>query len=152
MMRHAPFLLLAVCLGEAHGGEMIERPIVIADALASFTQLWSPRIATRVNDHELRLTKVRGAYVWHHHDDTDEMFLVVEGHLTIEVRDTDGAETAVELPAGSLFTVPRGTEHRPVSAHGASLLLLERSGTLTTGSYDGDIPGHIDSTTGHALA
>jgi mannose-6-phosphate isomerase-like protein (cupin superfamily) len=126
-------------------------PIVLAEALASFSELWSPRIAARVNDHDVRLAKVEGEYVWHHHDQTDEMFLVIDGDLSIELRDPDGSVRCVQLGPGALFTVPRNIEHRPLSPNGASILLVERTGTLTTGSYRGDVPSHIDATEGHAL-
>ena len=74
------------------------------------------------------LAKAKGEFVWHSHPDTDDFFLVLEGHLTIQLRDAD-----VELRAGDLFVVPRGVEHRPRSDEGASLLLIEPQGTPNTG-------------------
>jgi mannose-6-phosphate isomerase-like protein (cupin superfamily) len=155
-LRHEVVLPLAALGTKRHAGRMersapAQSPVVVADALDTFTDLWSPRIATRVNDHEVRLTKIEGEYVWHHHDSTDEMFMVIDGELTIELRDQDGTERAVVLGPGSLYTVPLGIEHRPVAAPGTSILLVERSGTLTTGSYDGAVPDHIDSTAGREL-
>ncbi|MGL5912386.1 MAG: cupin domain-containing protein [Phycicoccus sp.] len=119
--------------------------------LASFDDLWSPRILAQVNDYDLRVAKVRGEYVWHRHPDTEELFLVLDGHLDLGIRDDDGTERSVSLGRGDVFVVPRARLHRPVSPDGATIVLVEPTGTLTTGDFDGDIPEHIDSTTGHRL-
>ncbi|WP_433475297.1 cupin domain-containing protein [Spirillospora sp. CA-142024] len=129
---------------------MSDEPIELRDALASFTALWSPRVVTRVNDYDVRIAKVEGDHVWHAHDDTDEFFLVIDGELSIALRDS-GGERTVELPAGSVFVVPRGTEHRPSSPTGASILMFEPAGTLSVGDRHEAVPSHIDATTGHAL-
>jgi mannose-6-phosphate isomerase-like protein (cupin superfamily) len=131
--------------------EMEPRTLNIDRALASFDQLWSPRILARVNDFELRVAKVKGEYVWHAHADTDELFILVDGALSIEMREEDGSDRVVHLHPNDVFVVPRGVEHRPVSENGASLLLLEPAGTLTTGDYQGEVPDHIDSTLGSEL-
>jgi mannose-6-phosphate isomerase-like protein (cupin superfamily) len=128
------------------GGE----PIALSTALASFSDLWSPRIVTAVNDYDVRIAKVEGEHVWHVHDHTDEFFLVLEGELTIALRETAGERTVV-LPKGSVFTVPRGTEHRPAAPTGAAILLFEPTGTVTVGDRHDEIPDHVDATTGHAL-
>jgi mannose-6-phosphate isomerase-like protein (cupin superfamily) len=127
------------------------QPVSIQRALASFTQLWSPRILAHVNDYDVRVAKVSGVHMWHRHDDTDEFFFVIDGMLDIGLRD-GGEERRVHLDAGDVFVVPRGVEHRPESAGGASLLLIEPSGTMSTGDAPGEVPDHIDSTVGHALA
>jgi mannose-6-phosphate isomerase-like protein (cupin superfamily) len=126
------------------------RSINLAAALAAFDEKWSPRIVGRVNDYDVRIAKVEGEYVWHQHDNTDEFFLVIEGQLAIGLRDATG-EYEVILNPGETYTVPRHTQHRPASAQGASILMFELSGTLTTGNYEGAIPDHIDSTIGHDL-
>jgi mannose-6-phosphate isomerase-like protein (cupin superfamily) len=100
----------------------------LAAALATFAEPWSPRIVARYNDNKVFLAKARGDFVWHSHPDTDDFFLVLEGHLTIQLRDRD-----VELGPGELFVVPRGVEHRPRSADGAAVLLIEPAGTPNTG-------------------
>lgn len=128
----------------------VSEPINLDAALASFDALWSPRIVTKVNDYDVRVAKVEGDHVWHVHDDTDEFFLVLEGDFDIHCRDADGAEWTVQLHRGDVFVVPRGTEHRP-SSSGASILMFEPTGTSTTGDRHHDLPGHIDSTSGHAL-
>ncbi|GHG61499.1 cupin domain-containing protein [Streptomyces griseocarneus] len=129
---------------------MNNEPIALADALASFDALWSPRILTRVNDYDVRVAKVRGEHLWHVHDDTDEFFLVLDGELRIALREAEGERTVV-LPRGSAFTVPRGTEHKPSAPSGASILLFEPAGTSTVGDRHDEVPGHVDVTTGHAL-
>ncbi|WAL69091.1 cupin domain-containing protein [Amycolatopsis cynarae] len=129
---------------------MSKEPIVLAEALASFDVLWSPRIVTRVNDYDVRIAKVRGEYLWHVHDDTDEFFLVLDGELDISLREA-GVERTVHLPKGAVFTVPRGTEHKPSSAEGAAMLMFEPTGTLTVGDRHDEIPDYVDATTGHEL-
>jgi mannose-6-phosphate isomerase-like protein (cupin superfamily) len=119
--------------------------------LGTFDQLWSPRIVTQVNDYDVRVAKVSGEYVWHSHEDTDEFFMVLNGELTIGLRD-DAGERIVVLSEGDVFTVPKGMQHRPMSVGGASILMFERSGTMTTGDYAGDIPSHIDATMGHKIS
>ena len=127
----------------------LSEPVALSDALARFDALWSPRIVTQVNDYDVRIAKVKGEHVWHAHADTDELFLVLAGVLTIALREPSG-EREVVLPTGSVFVVPRGQEHRPSSDGGASILMLEPTGTLSTGDAV-DPPGHVDATRGHAL-
>ncbi|SCG35487.1 cupin domain-containing protein [Micromonospora coxensis] len=129
---------------------MSEEPIDLASALAAFDQLWSPRIVTRVNDYDVRVAKVAGEHVWHAHDHTDEFFLVLDGELRIALREPAGERTVV-LPRGAVFVVPRGVQHRPSSAQGASILMFEPTGTSSVGDRHEDVPDHVDATTGHAL-
>lgn len=126
-------------------------PISLEHALASFDDLWSPRIVTRVNDYDVRIAKLKGDFTWHSHADTDEFFLVVDGVLNIALRDTSGERT-VRLPTGSLFTVPKGVEHKPFTAEGASILLFEPTGTLNVGDRHDEIPDFIETTIGRDLA
>ncbi|ARZ68383.1 cupin domain-containing protein [Streptomyces sp. HU2014] len=129
---------------------MSNDPIALREALASFDALWSPRIVTRVNDYDVRVAKVAGEHIWHVHEHTDEFFHVLEGELRIALRDP--GERSVTLPKGSVFTVPRGTEHKPYAPAGATILLFEPTGTLTVGDRHEEVPGHVDATTGHALS
>jgi mannose-6-phosphate isomerase-like protein (cupin superfamily) len=123
----------------------------LTDALASFDEVYSPRIVARVNDYDVRIAHARGEHVWHVHDDTDEFFLVLDGQFEVSVRDSAGIESTVLLRQGDTFVVPKGTEHKP-SSSGGSILMFEPRGTLSTGDrHDGEIPGHVDSTTGHEL-
>jgi mannose-6-phosphate isomerase-like protein (cupin superfamily) len=130
---------------------MTSRPVNVRAALASFTEVWSPRIVGRVNDYDVRVAHTRGEHVWHVHEDTDEFFLVLDGAFDVAVRGPDGTETTVALRAGDTYVVPRGTEHRP-SSSGAQILMFEPTGTSSTGDRHDEIPDHVDSTTGHRLA
>ena len=128
------------------------RPVNLTTALASFDQVYSPRIVARMNDYDVRVAHTLGEHVWHVHEDTDEFFLVIEGQFDVSLRGDDGTETTVVLRQGDTFVVPRGTEHKP-SSPGGAILMFEPAGTSTTGDrHDGDIPDHVDSTTGHELA
>jgi len=91
----------------------------LAEKLDSFTDQWAPRIVARYNDNEVRLVRVEGEFVWHQHDDTNELFLILDGVLDIELRDR-----IVQLKPGELFVVPRGIEHRPCARNGEVKLLL----------------------------
>jgi mannose-6-phosphate isomerase-like protein (cupin superfamily) len=132
-------------------GRMQMTPTNLSEALASFDEIYSPRIVTRVNDYDVRIAHTRGEHVWHVHDDTDEFFLALDGQFDIALRAADGTERTVSLRAGDVFVVPKGTEHKP-SSPGGAILMFEPTGTLTTGDrHDGALPGHVDSTTGHEL-
>jgi mannose-6-phosphate isomerase-like protein (cupin superfamily) len=127
-------------------------PIALSAALASFTDQWSPRIVTTVNDYDVRVAKVEGEHLWHTHDHTDEFFLVLDGELHIALRESAGSgERTVVLPKGSVFTVPRGTQHKPYAPVPSEILVLEPTGTSTVGDQHGAVPDHVDATTGHAL-
>ena len=96
--------------------------------LATFSEYFQPRTVGEYNGHDLMVAKLKGPFVWHKHDDTDDFFLVLKGRLTIELRDR-----TVSLGPGELFVVPRGVEHRPVAEEEVHLLLIERTGTPNTG-------------------
>jgi len=130
---------------------MSGQPVNLNEALASFTDVYSPRIVARVNDYDVRIAHTKGEHVWHVHEDTDEFFLVLDGQFDIAIRDAAGDESAVVLRRGDTFVVPKGTAHRPSSSGGA-ILMFEPSGTSSTGDrHEGDVPSHVDSTTGHEL-
>ncbi|WP_089300439.1 cupin domain-containing protein [Haloechinothrix alba] len=110
------------------------RGINIAEKLAQFDEHWSPKTVTTVNDYDVRLVKVKGEFVRHQHADTDELFLVIDGELTIRF---DAGE--VTLGPGELYVVPRGVYHQPVSAGETSVLLFEPSSTVNTGDSGGEL-------------
>ena len=101
----------------------------IGDKLAAITEHWSPRIVAELNGQQVKLAKLKGEFVWHHHDTQDELFLVVKGSLVMRL---PGREIAVR--EGELIVVPRGVEHQPVAAEEAHVLLFEPAGTLNTGN------------------
>ena len=100
----------------------------LAAKLSQFDEHWAPRTVTTFNGHDVMVVKVKGEFTWHHHDNTDDLFLVLSGRIVIRMRDGD-----VELGPGELFVVPVGVEHQPVAAEEAELLLIEPSGTPNTG-------------------
>ena len=106
---------------------------MLAEAFGRFDDTWSPKVAGDVNDMQVKVAKFAGEFVWHHHDEQDEMFLVVDGALRIEL--TDGV---VELGPGELVVVPRGVEHRPVALPTANVVLFESAATVNTGSAEDD--------------
>ena len=99
----------------------------LADGFATFREPWSPRVAGDVNDMQIKLAKLEGAFVWHSHAAEDELFLVVSGRLRMEFRE------AQVLEPGEFIIVPRGTEHRPVAEEPCEVVLLEPKTTLNTG-------------------
>lgn len=125
-------------------------PINLKTTLDSFDAAWSPRIVAAVNDYDVRIAKFAGEHVWHVHENTDEFFLVVDGEIEIGLREPDG-ERSVTLRQGEVFVVPRGTFHKPSAKQGASVLMVEPTGTLTVGDQHDDVPDHVDVTTGHMV-
>jgi mannose-6-phosphate isomerase-like protein (cupin superfamily) len=113
-------------------GDIVERSVNLADKLALFEEQWSPKIIARLNDYDVIVVKVKGEFVWHKHGDTDDFFLVLAGHLTIQLRDRN-----IELDEGELFVVPRGVEHCPRADEEAHILLIEPIGTPNTGDAGG---------------
>jgi mannose-6-phosphate isomerase-like protein (cupin superfamily) len=108
----------------------------LAEAFDSFDEQWSPRVAAELNGQAIKLAKVEGEFVWHQHDDADELFLVQSGELTVEFRD----EPDVTLEEGEFLVVPRGVEHRPVAEDEAEILLFEPGETRNTGNVeDGEL-------------
>ena len=101
----------------------------LAEKLGSFAEHWQPRIVGELNGQHVKVVKLQGEFVWHHHENEDEMFLVLKGTLTIQLRDRD-----VFLREGEFFIVPRGVEHRPVADDEAHILLFEPATTLNTGN------------------
>ena len=108
--------------------------INLARKLSQFDELWAQKKIADLNDYEVKLAKVKGEFVWHTHEDTDELFLVISGRLTIQLRDGD-----VVLEPGELFVVPRGVEHCPVADEETAILLLEPAGVLNTGDAGGPL-------------
>lgn len=117
------------------------QPVDISLTLSGFDEPWAPRRIARVNGYEVKAAKLRGAFVWHAHEDTDELFLVISGTLRIRLRDGAGGDNGdreVVLGPGQLYVVPRGVEHCPVADEEVSVLLFEPTGTVNTGTAGGD--------------
>jgi len=102
--------------------------IDLAEKLSTFSEHWSPRTVTQFNNCDVMVVKVKGEFVWHKHDDTDDFFLVLKGVLDIHLRDR-----IVTLGPGQMYVVPKGVEHRPVAREEVHMLLIEPTGTPNTG-------------------
>ncbi len=104
-----------------------------------FSEHWSPKAVAALNDYEVKVVRIKGDFVWHTHEDTDELFLVVEGELTIQLRDRD-----VVLGPGQLFVVPRGVEHCPRADGEVKAVLIEPTGTVNTGDAGGPLTAVVE--------
>jgi mannose-6-phosphate isomerase-like protein (cupin superfamily) len=107
-------------------------PLNLNEKLARFSEHWSPKIIAGMNDYHFKLAKFQGEFVWHSHADTDEVFIVLNGNMTLEFRDG-----RVDLKAGEMFVVPKGVEHKPVAERECQVMLVEPSGTINTGDAGG---------------
>lgn len=105
--------------------------VSLAEKLASFSEHWVPKVVGELNGQYVKVVKFQGEYVWHHHSNEDELFLVIDGHIEIHFRDR-----IVSLAPGEFCIVPRGVEHKPVAAKEASVLLFEPASTRNTGNVD----------------
>ena len=108
---------------------MTMQAINLADKLSRFSEYWQPRVVGQFNGNDLMVVKVKGEFVWHRHEDSDDFFLVLSGRIRIDLRDG-----AVELGPGEMFVVPKGVEHRPVAEVESHVLLIEPMGTANTGN------------------
>jgi mannose-6-phosphate isomerase-like protein (cupin superfamily) len=106
-----------------------ENPVNLAATLVKIQNHWDPHIVGELNGQHVKLAKVKGEFVWHHHQNEDELFLVLEGVLKLELRDR-----TVALAPGEFFIVPRGVEHKPVAEEEVHLLMFEPASTLNTGN------------------
>ncbi len=104
------------------------KKINLAEKLSTFTDRWQPRTVAQFNGHDVMVVKVKGEFVWHSHEDSDDFFLVLQGSITIRMREGD-----VVLGPGEMFVVPQGVEHCPVAEQEAHILLIEPQGTPNTG-------------------
>ena len=113
--------------------------INLKEKLTKFSDHWSPRIIAEMNDYQFKLVKIKGDFVWHNHDDTDEVFIVLEGEMKIEFKD----ET-VELKEGEMFVVSKGVEHKPYAEEECKILLIEPKGVVNTGDAGSDLTAPND--------
>lgn len=111
----------------------------LAEKLALFSEHWSPKVVAELNDYEVKVVRIKGDFVWHTHDDTDELFLVVDGELTVQLRDRD-----VVLGPGQLFVVPRGVEHCPRADEEVTAVLIEPRGVVNTGDAGGPLTARVE--------
>ena len=108
---------------------MRQNPVNLSETLAQIQEYWDPHIVGELNGQHVKLAKVEGEFVWHHHQNEDELFLVLKGVLKLELRDR-----TVTLRPGEFFIVPKGVEHKPVAEEEVHLLMFEPASTLNTGN------------------
>jgi mannose-6-phosphate isomerase-like protein (cupin superfamily) len=108
--------------------------ININEKLSKFSEHWKPKIIARMNNYHFKIVKFQGEFVWHKHDDTDEVFIVLDGEMSIAFRDG-----SVALKAGEMFVVPKGTEHKPSAEKECNAMLVEPAGTMNTGDAGGEM-------------
>lgn len=113
--------------------------INLAQKLATFVQHWSPRVVAEMNDYQFKLVKLQGEFVWHSHEDTDEVFLVLHGEMEIGFRDRD-----VLLREGEMYVIPRGVEHITRAASECHALIIEPRGVVNTGDSGGELTAAND--------
>ena len=111
----------------------------LAEKFALFSEHWTPKIITELNDYQIKIVKVEGDFVWHDHSDTDEFFLVIEGTLFIEFE-----EETMELNAAELYVVPKGVQHRPYALEECKVMLIEPRGVVNTGEAESDLTASND--------
>tara|TARA_Y100000748_G_scaffold124738_1_gene104689 strand:- start:472 stop:831 length:360 start_codon:yes stop_codon:yes gene_type:complete len=99
-----------------------------------FNDRWSPKVIAEMNDYQFKLVKIKNDFVWHKHDDTDEVFIVVEGTIHIEFEDK-----TIEVNEGEMIVVPKGTKHKPYASEEAKIMLVEPSGVINTGDNEGHL-------------
>jgi mannose-6-phosphate isomerase-like protein (cupin superfamily) len=119
--------------------EMSVKKINLKDKLSKFSEHWSPRIIAEMNDYQFKLAKIKGEFVWHDHKDTDEVFIVIEGTMSIEFRDG-----IVDLGEGELCVVPKGVEHKPYAENECKIMLVEPRGVVNTGDAESEFTASND--------
>jgi mannose-6-phosphate isomerase-like protein (cupin superfamily) len=103
--------------------------INIKEKFLKFSEHWSPKVIAELNDYQFKLAKIKGEFIWHKHDETDEVFIIIEGKMIIEFRDKK-----VELMEGDMYVVPKGVDHRPYSKNECKIMLVEPKGVVNTGN------------------
>ena len=118
----------------------ISDKINFKEKLSKFSNHWSPRVIAEMNNYQFKLVKIKGDFVWHDHKDTDEVFIVIEGEMSIEFKDR-----TVELSEGEMFVVPKGIEHKPYSENECKIMIVEPVGIINTGDSGGELTADNDA-------
>ena len=118
---------------------MLSEKINLKEKYSKFAKYWSPRIIAEMNDYQFKLAKIKGEFVWHDHKDTDETFIVIDGEMTLKLRDCE-----VKLSKGEMYVVPKGVEHRPIARQECKLMLVEPKGVINTGDAGGGLTAEND--------
>ncbi|MBC8259613.1 MAG: cupin domain-containing protein [SAR324 cluster bacterium] len=113
--------------------------INFSEKLGKFSDQWQARVVAEMNDYQFKLVKIQGEFVWHEHDDTDEVFIVLEGKMVIEFRNG-----RVEMKTGEMFVIPKKVEHKPIAENECKILLVEPRGVVNTGDSGGELTAEND--------
>ena len=108
--------------------------INLNEKLSMFSEHWSPKIVAEMNDYHIKLVKIKGDFVWHNHEDTDEVFIVIEGNMKIEFE-----KKTVELNEGEMYVVPKGVNHKPFAESECKIMIIEPSGVVNTGNIESNL-------------
>jgi mannose-6-phosphate isomerase-like protein (cupin superfamily) len=112
----------------------LKEPINFLSKFGLFSEQWVPKVIAEMNDYQFKLVKIKGDFVWHEHEDTDEVFIVIKGSMGIEFKDR-----SIELGSGEMIVVRKGEQHRPFASEECKILLVEPRGVVNTGNTGGDL-------------
>jgi len=112
---------------------MSKNQINFQEKFTKITEQWTPRVIAQMNDNQFKIARIQGEFVWHKHEETDEVFIIIEGTMNLELRDR-----TVNLQEGEMYVVPKGVEHKPVAENECKILMIETQGTTNTGNVGGD--------------
>ena len=118
---------------------MTKTKINFNSKLKSISDYWSPKVIAELNDYQFKLAKIKGEFIWHEHNDTDEAFIVIEGNIEIELEDS-----TIELSEGEMFIVPKGAKHKPIARGEAHIMLIEPRGVKNTGDIENELTAKND--------
>ena len=112
----------------------MSKKINLKEKLSKFNKHWSPRIIAEMNDYQFKVAKIKGEFIWHNHKDTDETFIVIEGKMSMKLRNR-----TIELSEGEMFIVPKGVDHKPCANEECKILVIEPRGVINTGDAGGKL-------------
>lgn len=118
---------------------MSHQSISLTEKLTKFNEHWTPKVIAKMNDYQFKLAKIKDEFVWHSHDDTDEMFMVIKGTMIIKLRNGN-----IQLQAGEIYIVPKGVEHKPYAKEERHIMMIEPRGTVNTGDANSVITADND--------
>ena len=123
----------------SRSSEVTLNTINLKEKFSMFSKYWSPHVIAEMNDYQFKLAKIKGEFIWHEHDDTDEVFIVIEGSMNIEFQDG-----IVDLSEGEMFVVPKGVSHKPFAENECKIMLVEPKGVINTGESEGEMTAPND--------
>ncbi len=113
---------------------MLSNKINLKEKFSKFNKHWSPRVIAEMNNYQFKIAKIKGEFIWHNHEETDETFIVIEGKMLMKLRDH-----TIELSEGEMFVVRKGVEHKPCAEQECKILVIEPRGVINTGNAGGEL-------------